>query len=56
MKKKMNPSADPADPADPWDPVRGLLLGTSRTHAPGVRMTVVLNKLPEMIRNTSLRG
>ena len=29
----------PSDPADPADPVRGLLLGTSRPHAPGVRMT-----------------
>ena len=50
--KKMNPSPDPADPPDPPDPpdpVRGVLLGTSRPHAPGARMTVVLNKLPQMI-------
>ena len=38
----------PADPADPADPVHGLPLGTSRPHAPGVRMTVVLNKLPQI--------
>ncbi len=44
-RAKMNPSADPADPGDPpdpADPVHGLPLGTSRPHAPGVRMTVVI--------------
>ncbi len=51
----MSPSPDPADPPDPPDPpdpVRGVLLGTSRPHAPGVRMTEVLNKLPQInLRN-----
>ena len=32
----------PRIPPDPADPVHGLPLGTSRPHAPGVRMTVVL--------------
>ncbi len=35
-----NSSPDPPDPPDLPDPVRGLLLGTSRPHAPGVRMTL----------------
>ncbi len=54
-RAKMNPSpdppdpADPMDPADPGDPVHGLLLGTSRPHAPGVRMTVVNNSLKLLI-------
>ena len=38
LKKRTHPWI-PSDSADPPDPVRGLLLGTSRPHAPGVRMT-----------------
>ena len=44
--KKRNP---PANPADPPDLVRGPRQGTSRLHAPGIRMTVVRNKLPQII-------
>ena len=47
----MNTEADPADPPDPPDPDRGLLLGTYQPSRAGVRMTVVLNKLPQIMEN-----
>ena len=37
--RKLKKGTHPRIPSDPADPVRGLLLGTSRPHAPGVRMT-----------------
>ena len=41
----------PADPADPGDPPEVVSLSAAQTlpsHAPGVRMTVVINILPQM--------
>ena len=43
---------DPADPADPPDPAEVVSLSAAQTlpsHAPGVRMTVVINILPQTI-------
>ena len=39
---------DPADPADSADPVHEPRLGTALPRAPGVRMTWVQDKLPQM--------
>ena len=44
----MNPSADPADPADPAKTRHGAWCTTPGTLAPEVRMTVILNKLPQI--------
>ena len=41
--------ADPPDPPDPGKMVPELALRPSLPHAPGVRMTVVQNKLPQNI-------
>ena len=48
---KMNPSPDPPDPADL---VHGPRQGTPGPHAPGVRMTAVLNKLPQISKGLAL--
>ena len=39
--------ADPPDPPDPADPDHELQLGTYFSSRAGVKMTVVLNKLPQ---------
>ena len=43
----------PAELAELPDPGRGLLFGTPSTSRAGVRMTVVLNKLPQIIQPQS---
>ena len=43
---------DPADPADPADPRHGAWCTTPGTLAPEVRMTVVLNKVPQINGHT----
>ena len=47
--KKMNTPADPADPPDPPETRHEAWCTTPGTLAPEVRMTVVLNKLPQII-------
>ena len=42
------------DPADPADPRHGALCTTPGTLAPEVRMTVVLNKLPQIIMKSGV--
>ena len=44
----MNTPPDPDNPADPHYPDRELQLGTYLSSRAGVKMTVVLNKLPQM--------
>ena len=44
----MDTAPDPADLPDLPDPVRRLLLGTYHLSRAGVRMTAVLNKLPQI--------
>ena len=50
----MNTGPDPPDPPDPSDPVRELLLETYQPSRAGVEMTAVLNKLPQIIRNSKV--
>ena len=45
----MYTTPDPADPPDLPDLGHGLLFGTYHPSRAGVRMTVVLNKLPQII-------